>query len=502
MPARHLRDLLDNKVKENHSKTFIFFEDKEINYRDFDIMVSRIANGLLNLGIRKGETVSLLLPNSAEFLYFFHAIAKIGAVSGPINTGFKGREIKYNLNHSEATALVATSSLLESVEGIKEKCGYLRHLICVDRESMPGTISLSRLIRDASSLFPAVVGLTGDDTACIMFTSGTSTAKPKGVLITNSNFINASRFINYIAGMSSEDRIFFVTPLFHSNALAGYIAALTSGASVAFVERFSSSRFWLQISQYQPSIFVTLGPILAMLLNLPRTPAETKSSLRVVIAPGIGKMSEKVRERYQVQTIDVYGMTESLTIIGSPVEETPPIGSCGRNIMPGLEVKILDEQGREAPPGIPGEIIIKNQNIMKGYFKNPEAMEEAIKNNWFHTGDMAYKDNDGYLYFIDRKKDIVRRSGENISAREVEEVLNTHPKILESAVIGIPDRIRGEEIKAYLMVKPGEEPPSLQDIVAYCKERLADFKVPRYIKYQESFPKTSTGRIQKVLLNP
>ncbi|MBW1840105.1 MAG: AMP-binding protein [Deltaproteobacteria bacterium] len=477
-----LRSLLEKQVKEIPHKTFIYFEDpegksQEISYSDFDLKVNRLANDLLQLGVKKSTVVSILIPNCPEWLCIFFACAKIGAIAGPINTGFKGEEIKYQLNHSGAAVLVTNAYFLEIISEVRKDCNHLQHIVVIDQEqSSPEVLSFSCLIRGSSSSPPPVV-FDKDDILCIMYTSGTSTGIPKGVLIPNLKYVAAGEGYTRASRVTSEDRIIFASPLFHGNALlCGVMMGLTPGGSIVFPERFSASRFWSQVNRYQATVFVTLGAIVRILLNLPPSEEEAQHPLRLILA-----------------------MTETQAGTTTPVDGSYKLGSVGYP-MSHIEMKIFNEEGKEVPPNTQGEIVFRHRDIMKGYYKNPEAMAESIRDGWFYTGDIGYRDEDGCFYFVDRKKDIVRRSGENISAREVEEVLNNHPKILESAVVGVPDNIRGEEVKAYLVVNNGAEPPLPEEIIEYCKERLADFKVPQYIEFRESFPKTATGRIQKIII--
>ncbi|MBW1679663.1 MAG: AMP-binding protein, partial [Deltaproteobacteria bacterium] len=339
------------------------------------------------------------------------------------------------------------------------------------------------------------------DVICLMYTSGTSTGHPKGVLLTHKNFLRAATSFIKAVKLTAEDRVFFGTPLFHANALLyALMIALIPGGSLAFPPSFSSSKFWSQVNRCQSSILFTLGPILKMLLNVPVSEEETRHTLRYVLAAAVGGNTYvQFSKRFKIPIVDCYGMTETCGAFLTPTDGSYKFNSIGFPD-PWLEVKIADDEGRELPEGERGEIVLKFENIMKGYYKNPEAMADCIKDGWFHTGDIGYKDSEGCYYYVDRKKDIVRCSGENISAREVEEVLNSHSRIAESAVVGVPHEFRGEEVKVFLVATEGEKQLSFEEVVEYCKPRLAEFKIPRYIEYLESIPKTATGRVQKATL--
>jgi len=494
------KDALEIRARGKPEKTFVCFEDQEISNKDVDNMVNRVANGLLRLGVKKGDKVAFFLPNRPELLYGYFANAKIGAISAIISPGYKAREVEFFINHSEAATIFTTSSLLDTIRDIREKCGNLRNIICIGEEPTPDAISLAELIEDSPSIPPSIE-INGNDLAGIQYTSGTSTGVPKGVLYTYDSFGFSCKEWGIASQVTPESRIISVSQFVHANGIVAILMSLLSGASLIFPERFSASKFWPMVERWKPTHFVTVSSFLAILLTLPRTREEEQNSLKVIFgAGGSGRMYKEITERYQAELIDCFAMSETAgTITPIPINGKYKVGSAGFPHA-GVEMKIFDDEGKEVPPNVPGELVIKNPTIFKGYYKNPEATEEAMQGGWFHTGDLAYMDEDGCLWFVDRKKDIVRRAGENISSREVEEIINSHPRILESAVIGVPDKVLGEEVKAYLIVNPGETPPSSEEIIACCKERLADFKVPRYLEYRESFAKTPSGRIKKSIL--
>jgi crotonobetaine/carnitine-CoA ligase len=280
------------------------------------------------------------------------------------------------------------------------------------------------------------------------------------------------------------------------------MASIMAGACLILTERFSAKRFWDQIKRYKPTVFNYIGAILSILENLPESPFDREHTVTRCWGGGAPKEQiERVERRYELTVLEGYGSTEAAIVTGAFVDKSRPrkLGSVGMPVA-GKEVKIFDENDKELPPGQVGEIVIKGTGLMKGYYKEPEATAEAMKGGWFHSGDTGYKDEEGFFFFTGRKKDIIRRSGENISSVEVETVIKSHPKILDAAVLGAPDEIRREEVKAYVILKPGEteETVTPNEIISYCDERLAYFKVPRYIEYREhDFPRTPTGRIKK-----
>lgn len=490
------KEALEVRVRENPNKTFVYFEDEEISYEEFNIRVNRVANGLLNRGVGQGDKICLLLPNRPEFLYFYFANEKIGAISVPVNTRYESPEIQYQVNHSDACILVTNCALLEKIRDIKKTCPNLKNIIVTDAEAAPDNFTMAELVRGMSPKSPQHEVRQGD-IDCIIYTSGTSSGEPKGVLWPT-NLIPAAAFCK-ATKLTSEGRVITVSAFIHSNGLLAVWMAIVSGASLVFPEKFSASGFWDMVARYKPTHFVSVATFVAILMTLPKSEAEKQTPLKVIFAAGIGKMYDEVKERYGVEVVDCYGMTEAGLITTTVLGSEHRRGSCGR-IPPWVDMKIVDGDDREVPTNTPGEVVVKNPLLFGGYYKNDQANKEAMRDGWFHTGDLCRIDEEGFVWFVDRKKHIVRRGGENVSAAEVEAVLNNHPAIKESAVIGVPDKVMGEEIKAYLILKEGQQEPSYEEIAAYCRERLANFKVPRYFEYRAEFPKTISERTIKAYL--
>lgn len=501
----NIREHIVTSVNRNPEKIYLYFEDQEISYREFNNNINRVANGLLRLRIRKGDRVAIMLQNCPEFFYSWLGLNKIGGVMVPINTAFKGEETKYILNHSEARIIIIANSLLDVLEGIKKDCGYLEKVICIGEGIIPDAISFSELIEGASAELPPLE-LGDEDLASIIYTSGT-TGKPKGVMHTQRAYILVGQGFTLRVGARSEDRFFTPLPLFHANAqFYSTMGSLAAGASLILVERFSATKFWDQIRHFHATEFNFIGGMIRMLYNQPESPKDVDNPIRVAYGAPVPKdIFEAFEKRFGLTLVEGYGLTECPGASQNPLQVPRKIGSIGLPAThpdPSLrfmEMKIFDENDEELPPGNIGEIALKSPALMKGYFKDPEKTAEAIRKGWFHTGDYGFMDEDGYFYFVDRKKDIIRRRGENISSKEVEDVLNMHPKVLESAVIPVPSELGEDDVKACVILKPGEELPA-EELISWCKERLAYFKVPRFIEYRQSLPKTPTGRIEKYLL--
>jgi crotonobetaine/carnitine-CoA ligase len=307
--------------------------------------------------------------------------------------------------------------------------------------------------------------------------------------------------------VNPQDRLFTCLPFFHANA-QGYstMGALTAGASLIVVERFSAAKFWDQIRHYKATVFNFIGAMLTILSKQAESERDRDHHVRVAYgSPALDKkFQDYMEKRYGMIFVSGYGLTECGLCLIQPLYGLRKAKSIGLpKQIPGAgfvnEIKIADDHEREVPRGKIGEIVIKNPAVMKGYYKDPELTGKVIRDGWLHTGDQAWMDEDGYFYFADRKRDVIRRRGENVSSIEVENVINAHPKVLESAVLGVSSELYDDEIKAYIIPKPNETLDPLE-IVKWCKERLAYFKVPRFIEFRTEFPKTPTHRVQKYKL--
>jgi crotonobetaine/carnitine-CoA ligase len=502
-PATTLWELLQERVKKHPDKPLLLFDNSSFTYAEFEREVSRVANGLLRLGVERGDRIALLLPNCPEFLFAVFAAAEIGAVFVPINTAFKAEEAGYVLNHSESSFLVTAGSFLSLVASIKEKCPRLRRVITLRGEKGAGCISWDEFLFRASDSAPKAAARPAE-IASITYTSGT-TDRPKGVMLTQYAYLFAPQKRAEALGWNESDRVIVMMPLFHVNALCHMaIAMISVGGSILLRQRFSASHFWDEVREHGVTTSSLMRTIPQILLNLPERADDGENPLRLVVALLPPEQHLRFEERFGLTVVPSYSLTEDILSVLGPLDKSRrKLGSCGLPIAPTVHrLRILRDDGEECKPGQLGEIIKQSPTVMKGYYKNPAATSEAIKGGWLYTGDLGYLDEDGFLYFVDRKKDMVRRGDENISSEEVERALNSHPLIAESAVIGVPDPIRQEEVKAFIVLKPPATPEALppEEIWKFCKERLAAFKIPRYLEYRDSLPKTPSSKIQKSLL--
>lgn len=507
---KNLRKLLEFQAETYPNKIFLIFIDRNDNveavtYKEFNEKVNRLANGLLSLGVKKGDFVTCNLPNSTGFCLTWFATSKIGAIMIPTNTMSQADEMEYMLNHSESSTLITDPEYVGMIDSIKGKCLKLKNLILYRaEEASKGQMLLSDIIKNSSpNLAPTKVDPM--DVSTMLYTSGT-TARPKGVLLTHANSLWIGEALACEQKLTSEDRHICVLPLFHVNAMyISFMPTLTAGASIIVCERFSASRYFDFVRRFAVTITSLVATNVRQLLLQPRHPDDANHKMRrICFAIAItDEQWDEFEARFDCTLYDLYGLTETLApCTFTAMHAKRRRGSVGFPIF-GDEIKIVDNDRKELAYNEVGEIAVKGipgVQLMKGYYKNPEATAAVLdKNNWFYTGDFGKMDEDGHVYFIDRKKDVIKRAGENVAANEVERVLTEHPAVLEAAVIGVPDEMRDEAVKAFVMLKEGQS-ITVEALQQYCGTKLAKFKIPQYIEFVTSFPKTSIGKIQKNIL--
>jgi long-chain acyl-CoA synthetase len=495
--ARNLRELLEARAQEQPDKPFLFSEadGRRFTYAEFDRAVDRAARLLISRGIGKGDRVSLLMPNSAEYIIAYFACFKLGALAGPVNSLLKSQEIAYVIANSEAVALLVHTEFMARVNEIRAELPGLKHVLEFDDEAQA-----TREFAVASEPLPPVE-IERDDEAIIIYTSGT-TGKPKGCLLTHGNLIANARQISTWLGFTERDRLLTIMPLFHMNAVSvTTMTPLYSGGSTVVSPKFSASRFWKIISDYRITSFGSVATMLSMLLETypEGVPAGLQTGqLRFAMcgsAPVPAEVMKRFEERFRCLVIEGYGLSESTcrSTFNPPDERRRP-GSCGMPI--GNEMRVVDEEDNEVPPGALGEIVLRGENILKGYYKDPPATERAFRNGWFHTGDIGYRDAEGFFYIVDRKSDMIIRGGENIYPREIDEVLYQHPSVAAAATIGIPDPLYGEEVAAFVILKDGREATE-EEVINFCRQHLADYKCPKTVRFVKDIPKGPTGKLLK-----
>jgi long-chain acyl-CoA synthetase len=495
----NLRELLEARAAASPEKVFLISEadGRRYTYREFDEAVNRTAHLLRGgLGVRKGDVVSLLLPNSVEYVVAYFACFKLGALAGPVNSLLKPEEVEYVVGNSGSKALLVGSELAEKVDGLPERVPGLKRVLTFDDWD-----EVTRGFGDDAGECRADAKPARDDEAIIIYTSGT-TGRPKGCLLTHGNLIANARQIVEWLGFAEDDRLLTVMPLFHMNAVSvTTLSALYAGGSTVVSPRFSASRHWQIVSEYGVTSFGSVATMLSMLLAAyPGGVPEGLCTERLRFAmcgsaPVPAEVMRRFEETFGCLVVEGYGLSESTcrSTFNPPDRRRKP-GSCGVAI--GNEMRVVDEDDRELPDGEAGEIVMRGENVFKGYFRNEEATARAFRGGWFHTGDVGYRDPEGFFHIIDRKSDMIIRGGENIYPREIDELLYKHPSVAEAAAFGVPDELYGEEVAAFVVLKEGREAPG-EEIAAYCRERLADFKCPKTVRVVAALPKGPTGKVLK-----
>jgi carnitine-CoA ligase len=514
-----LAEVLKRRAAEHPDRDYLKFADAPwVSYGEINARANRVANALVARGVAPGESVSVMLPNCAEFIPVWFGILKAGAVMSSINTAYKGDFLSWTINLVEARKLVISDEYLDRLDLIKAELPLLEHVIVWDSGKREGPDPalphepLSALM-SAPDSEPEGIAYTWTDDARIMFTSGT-TGRSKGVIKQNAaDYFSARGLLEVVsatAGKSveslSEDTFFSCLPLFHSNAqvLSGY-PALVAGGRVAYVERFSSSRFWQQVVDAEATIFNSIGAVSYFIWNIPPSDLDRTHKVHTCFAaPAPRDIYNEFQERFGVKFIEGYGLTETgMATYMDPTKPGVP-GSMGK-ANPGYEVTIVEPgTDRPLPPDTPGEIVVdmKIPNIvMRAYYGMPEKTAEDFRNLKLHTGDLGRMDADGYFYFMDRVKDYIRRRGENVSSMEVEKQVSDHPGIKEAAAIGVKaGEGASSEDEIMVVCIPEGDAPDPAELTHWLAERIPYFMVPRYIRFVEVLPKTPTERVQKVKL--
>jgi crotonobetaine/carnitine-CoA ligase len=500
-------DFLREKGRRNGDKVAVEVAGATRTYAELDRCSDRIAAGLHRLGLSRGDRACLMMDNSAENLDTWFGMCKAGIVEVPINTANRGYLLQYIVAQSDARAIVCDEAYLPRLAQVADELPLLEHVV-VRRTStgpleaqLPSRIARHDLADLALDEEPPRPDLTPADTAVILYTSGTTGAS-KGVALPHAMNLITARHVAWLARYTSEDLLYTVFPLFHINAkYTSVMAAMAADASLVMDTRFSASGFFDTCRSRGITAFNYQGALLTMLMKQPERDDDADNPVRVAFgAPAPVEIWEAFEARFGLRLIEVYGMTETATSLQNTLDDTR-IGSCGKPV-PHFEVEIHDEHDQPCPPGVPGEIVVRPRYpdvMIREYHGMPDVTLHAFRNLWFHTGDRAKSDDDGYVYFLDRMKDAIRRRGENISSFEVERVINTHDAVLESAAYGVPSELAEEEVMTAVVVKPGRELSGVE-LLDFCQERMAHFAVPRYVRFVPELPKTPSQRIQKYKL--
>ncbi len=504
-----LGSFLAEVIQRDPDKTFLEISGQRITYHDFDDAIKRTAGMFQAAGIRHGDRVCLFLPNCPEFMFCWFGLSLIGAISVPINTAYKRDEAAYILNNAGASALVTHTSLLDTAQAAAALAPDLQHKLLVlapaQEASDPDWPSFTHSLATATPIDP-LPPVSPDDISMLVYTSGT-TGNPKGVMLTHQMYVASGQGFAHWTEATSDDRFFTCLPFFHANAqYYSTMGTLAAGATLVVEERFSASRFWDQVRNANATVVNFIGMMMPVLSKQPESPLDRHNSVRLFYgSPSFDPpFLQAFQDRFATDIIVGFGMTECCYGAIEKIGDTRRPNSSGqprqhpdprfRN-----EVAIVDDDGNPLPTGQPGEIVLRNPAVTPGYWRLEDQTRETLQDGWLHTGDMGRLDDDGFLYFVDRKKDVIRRRGENISSQEVEDTIKAHPSVLDCAVIAVPSELGEDEVKAYLTPRPGSAIDPEQ-IVHWCAARLAYFKVPRYYEVRDDLPRTPSMRVRKDIL--
>jgi len=498
-----LDHLVHDIARQNGAKAAIIFADEPISYAELDARIERAANGLAARGIRQGDRVALLLPNVPEFFVAYYAAMRCGAIVVLVNILYKTEEIVYILGDSEAKALIVYSMFATYGVPAAASVPSVSLVVVVGGETPVGAAAWDALT-DGSAPQREAVTVSPDDIATICYTSGT-TGQSKGAMLTHRNLIaNCEQMDRLPRGsVSTDDTLLLMLPLFHIYAMnCGMNAFLRKGATIVLIPRFEPVPVLEQIQKHRVTYFHAAPPIYVAWANTPSLGNYDLSSVRAAFS-GAASLPVQILKHFKettgIEISEGYGLTETAPVTHTNFAgmQTKP-GTIGPPI-PGVEVRLVDENDTDVPLGAEGELICRGENVTQGYWRKPESSAEALRGGWFHTGDIATVDADGYYAIVDRKKDMINAGGFKVWPREVEEVFFRHPAVREAAVIGIPDEYAGESPMAYIVLKDGQA-ATAEELIAYCKEHLATFKVPRMIEFRDDLPKLPTGKVLRRVL--
>ncbi|MET0457375.1 MAG: AMP-binding protein [Mycobacterium sp.] len=495
---RTLSAVLGDRADEHPDAEFLTVGERVWTYGQFHAWSTRIAAGLQSLGVAPGDRVLLMLPNCAEFVAVWLACAQIGAVEVPVNTAYKGMVLEHVVGNSGARVAVVAGEFLDRFAPFPA----LQHVVVWNRlkSNNPGAnvVDWLHLEEERRVQRPEV---RHTDQMAILYSSGT-TGLSKGIMLSHNYFWFSGMRSAAHGRVQQADRLYTCLPLFHANAQAlTVMSALVSGASVILDSRFSASRFWDRLRAVRASRFNYIGGMIPILMKQPVTDIDRRHGVEFALgAAAPADQFLEFEDRFGVTLIESYGQTENCVALANPVDDRR-IGSVGKAIC-GYDVALVDDEDEPVPVGQTGELVFRPRypNIMMdGYHAMPEATLAASRNLWFHSGDLLRRDADDYFYYVDRKKDAIRRRGENISAYEVELVVNAHPEVAESAAIAVPSEVGEDEVMVFVVVKPGAQLSQL-DLITHCDGRMPYFAVPRYVEFRDELPKTPTHRIEKYRL--
>jgi long-chain acyl-CoA synthetase len=492
--------IIQPHVNENPDKTAMIFGERRISYLALDRLINRLAGGLLAMGLKRGEVLSLFLPSLPELIIGYLGAARAGITVNVVNAMLREKEVAYILKDCETRAILVDDKRLPIIESVYSQVESLKELIVLGDSIRGDSHAFDSILNLGDDGFEPVA--SGETDLChLMYTSGT-TGFPKGVMATHRNIRhNATKFGG--VHFTPEDTIMVATPIFHCWGLVnGTFGMLSRGGTVITVERFHAAEALDDIETLRPTIFQGVPPMFNLLLRQPDLDTRDLSSV-VFCLSAATKMPEnlirQVEERMKWRYAEAWGLTE-VSCVGTTAHYTQTrLGSCGRG-MDDAEIKVVDESGNTLPSGQQGELCIKGTCVTRGYLNKAEATQNAFDaEGWFHSGDVAQMDEDGFAYIVDRKKDMINAGGEKVFPSEVEDMMLAHPKIKDLVVVGIPDDLKGEAPKAFIQLKD-DDTATEQEIKAFCKREMAPYKVPVAVEFVEEIPRSASGKALRRML--
>ncbi len=504
LPAETVHGLLDHQARRRGDEPFLFFEERRFSFGELAEASLRLAAGLAALGIGKGDKVGIMMSNRPEFLLSWFALSRLGAVEVPINTGHRGTLLHYIIDQSDCVLLILEAAFAASFGEVAAALPKLRAVALVDgaatNDGWPQQVTGFAALADHAP-HDAPDEIRASDPMAMIFTSGT-TGPSKGVVLPQQYALHQAAILIAACDYTPADCLYNALPLFHGNAqFLSTMPALLAGARMALARKFSASGFWNDIRRYGCTEFNYIGGIVPILMKAAPAPGDADNSLRLMQGAGAPKdLFHAFEARFGLKLVEGYGMTEIGVPLINGLDDRRP-GTCGR-AADTHELMLVGDDGRPVPDGEPGELLARprqTNGMMLEYYRMPEQTVEAWRDLWFHTGDYLRRDADGYFSFVDRKKDALRRRGENISSYEVERGVNAHPAVLESAAVAAASELGEDEVMICLTLRPGATLTPLE-LVRHCERTMARFMVPRYVRILERLPKTPTERVQKFAL--
>lgn len=494
-----VQQILHDTAQKFSQKPAVIFKGQVISFVQLQDRVLKLANALRDQGVKKSDKVAIYLPNCPEYMDSYLAVFCLGAAAVPLDIMLKKDELISCLSHSEARVLIAVMKEDSSLIEIQKAVPTLEKIIVLNAET-DGFLSYQRIVENAKTTF-ASVAITDSDPALIMYTSGT-TGRPKGILLSYKHLEGSPKAMEYFVDLTEKDTKLCALPLSHIGGFIYIQNCIIFGITLVLMDRFNPLEYLKNIQEYKVTCFHIVPPMYTALLALKDIEKFDLSSLRWVVVFGAPSSPEILKRFHQycpnAKFLNGWGMTETCPPNTVTPLDSDRIASVGKP-SPQCEIKIFDENDREVSQGAVGEIVIRGWVVMDGYYKDSESTKDLIRNGWFHTGDLGKFDEEGFLYIVGRKKEMIKVGGQIVYAPEVEAALYQHEAVLEAAVIGIPDKLRGEAVKAYVSLKQKGSIGS-DGLKYFIKEHLAHFKVPQTIEILEVLPKNRAGKIDKELL--